>query len=66
MKYFLALTVLFTSTVFAMNTDEIFDNSDQEIKQIELDKRVDNLEQQRNFDDYSRQMQEIDRALLNK
>lgn len=65
MKTVIALLILFTSTSFADGYD-IIDRAEQNNKQIELEKRIDNIEQQHNFDDYSRQMQEIDKAILNQ
>jgi len=59
MKYILAFTILFSSNCFADSVD-IFEQAEQENRQIQIERRIDNLEQQKSFDDLSRQMDNMD------
>lgn len=59
MKYILLLTILFSSNCFADAID-IIEQSEQESRQMQIERRIDNLEQQKSFDDLSRQMDNMD------
>lgn len=59
MNKLLIALMLFSANSFASYDSDIIDNMEQQNKQIEIERRIDNMEQEKRFNDAMNQLDDI-------